>query len=495
MGVKAGSIITVGHGTTLVERLQSSSPALDIPKTKVYELGNYETVGTVYDTPELTFTLESFDVSTETEALLCDVDPATDGINLDTAVPLNVIQNFKPGKKRPLPLRATNGVAIPYLTIESASYKFGYKDSATETFTLKGDSIYYCPGCVYIDEAAGTGVAGQVVVTSHAAYPYTDVNGERRVLAVVVGPSLLTEGPDYTLVDGAVVDDAAIVTVTLTEAVAVTDTVRVIYNSPDPIDYAQSVHTPATLRPAAVRGKDIDVYIGGYDPDDVAGSAANKVTGIQNVTVDWRVTQEIENELGNPKAVSRDFDVPTVSGTIDFLPRDVDDLFSKIRLITGTTSTTDTMGPDIAVPLELDVVIKDAESSGATLKRLHVDDARFSVPGYNPRVEQTITVTFEWESDSGELIVYRDLGLPAVTAVTPDEGEAADEVIITGVNFVGVTDVDFDATPATSFTVDNHRQITATVPAGAGTVDITVTTGEGTSAITTADEFTYVVGS
>jgi len=492
MAVKAGSIITVGHGTTLIERLQSGGPGtLNIPTSKVYELGNYEAVATVRDTPELTFSLESFDVSTDTEALLCDVDPSTEAIDLATAKPLNIVQNFKPGKKMPNPYIAAKGVAIPYLTIESASYRFGLRDNATETFSLRGDSIYYTAGPAYIDEFEGTGEAGQQLVTKHPAYPYTDSNGTRRVLAVTVGIKRLTEGPDFTLAYGAVTDDAAVATVTLTEPVPAGETVRVTYHSPDPVEYPQTIHTPATLKPAGVRGRDIDVYIGGYDPEDPDASAANKWTGVQDVSLEWRVTQEVENEFGNPNAVARDFDVPTVSGSVGILPRDVEDLFRKIRQITGTSSMTTAIGPDVAVPLPLDIVIKDAESGGATLKRFHIPDARFSVPGYSPRVEQNITVSLEWESDAGKLLIHRDLSDPTVAAVEPAEGEQGEEVVITGVNFVGVTGVSFGGTAATSFTVDNHRQITAVAPAGADTVDVVVTTEKGASAVTSDATFTY----
>ena len=492
MAVKAGSIITVGHGTTLIERLQSGGPGtLNIPTSKVYELGNYEAVATVRDTPELTFSLESFDVSTDTEALLCDVDPGTDAIDLATAKPLNIVQNFKPGKKLPNPFVAAKGVAIPYLTIESASYRFGLRDNASETFSLRGDSIYYTAGPAYIDEFEGNGAAGQTLTTKHPAYPYTDSNGTRRVLAVTVGLKRLTEGPDFTLTYGPVTDDAAVATVTLTEPVPEGQMVRVTYHSPDPVEYPQTIHTPATLKPAGVRGRDIDVYIGGYDPEDPEASAANKWTGVQDVSLEWRVTQEVENEFGNPNAVSRDFDVPTVSGSIGILPRDVEDLFRKIRLITGTTSLTTAIGPDVAVPLPLDIVIKDAESGGATLKRFHVPDARFSVPGYSPRVEQNITVSLEWESDAGALTIHRDLSAPITVEVEPSEGEAGDSVVITGVNFIDVTGVSFGGTAATSFTIDSHRQLTAVVPEGTGTVDVVVTTEKGASVVDADTKFTY----
>ncbi|MGY3117866.1 hypothetical protein ACVWXQ_001803 [Bradyrhizobium sp. S3.14.4] len=62
---------------------------------------------------------------------------------------------------------------------------------------------------------------------------------------------------------------------------------------------------------------------------------------------------------------------------------------------------------------------------------------------------------------------------------------------VTGTNFTGATAVKFGVTNASSFTVNSATSITATSPAGTGTVDLTVTTPGGTSAISTADQFSY----
>jgi len=495
VALKAGSLVSVANGEVLLERLQSGGPGtLNIPKEKIYELGNYESVATVRDTPELTFSLESYDVSLDTEQALVDAttaDMLQNGIDLAKSKPLNVAQNWKPGKKLADPFRAVAGVGLPYLTIESASYRFGVRDNATQTFSLKSDSIYFCGSPVYIDRYQGSGVAGQTCVTTHPGLPYTDANGTRRILAVTAGLNRLTEGPDYTVAYGTLSDNAAIATVTITQAVPATESIHITYHSPDPIDYPQTVHTPATLKPAAVKGRDIDIYVGGYDPDDPVSSAANKLTGIQDITIEWRVTQEEEREMGNPNAVSRDFDVPTVSGTVTFQPRNVSDLMAKLRKITGVVDQDAAIGPDVAALLPLDVVIKDAESGGATLKRFSIPDARFSVPGYNPRVEQNVSLSLEWESDTGAMTIYRDLGGPVVTGLSAATGEEDDEITISGVNFIGVTGVKFGATAAADFTVDNHRQITVTVPAGTGSVDVAVTTAIGTSEANDDTEFTY----
>jgi hypothetical protein len=82
---------------------------------------------------------------------------------------------------------------------------------------------------------------------------------------------------------------------------------------------------------------------------------------------------------------------------------------------------------------------------------------------------------------------------PVVTGVNPNTGPPAGgtTVIISGNNFFLVSAVRFGGNTA-AFTVNSINQITATSPAGTGTVDVTVTTGGGTSATSAADQFTYV---
>ena len=63
-------------------------------------------------------------------------------------------------------------------------------------------------------------------------------------------------------------------------------------------------------------------------------------------------------------------------------------------------------------------------------------------------------------------------------------------VVITGTDFTGASSVKFGSDTA-SFTVNSATQITATSPAGGGTVDITVTNGSYASAPVSADQFSY----
>ena len=84
---------------------------------------------------------------------------------------------------------------------------------------------------------------------------------------------------------------------------------------------------------------------------------------------------------------------------------------------------------------------------------------------------------------------------PAITGLSPTSGSTGGgtTVTVTGTSFAGATAVTIGANAATSFTVNGSNSIIATFPASAaGTLDVTVSTPAGTSARTSADEFTYV---
>ena len=97
-------------------------------------------------------------------------------------------------------------------------------------------------------------------------------------------------------------------------------------------------------------------------------------------------------------------------------------------------------------------------------------------------------------SATGSADQFTYIAAPAISSIAPSAGPTAGgtSVTITGTNFTGATSVKFGATSATGFTVNSATQITATSPSGsAGTVDITVTTGIGTSSTGSSDQFTY----
>jgi subtilisin-like proprotein convertase family protein len=69
---------------------------------------------------------------------------------------------------------------------------------------------------------------------------------------------------------------------------------------------------------------------------------------------------------------------------------------------------------------------------------------------------------------------------PTVTGLSPTSGRVGQTVTLTGTAFTGATAVRFGGTPAAMFTVLSATQITAKVPAGAGTGPVAVSSPGGT---------------
>jgi uncharacterized repeat protein (TIGR03803 family) len=77
---------------------------------------------------------------------------------------------------------------------------------------------------------------------------------------------------------------------------------------------------------------------------------------------------------------------------------------------------------------------------------------------------------------------------PVIISFSPPSGPVGQHVTISGNSFTGATKVTFGGVKATVFSVDNDAQITATVPTGAVTGKIQVTTPDGTA--TSSTDFT-----
>jgi len=115
-------------------------------------------------------------------------------------------------------------------------------------------------------------------------------------------------------------------------------------------------------------------------------------------------------------------------------------------------------------------------------------------PAASPGTVDVTVTTPNGTSATSVADAYTFVAMPAVTSLAPTSGPAAGGTIvtITGANLSSATAVQFGSTAAAWFNVMSATQITAKAPAGAGTVDVTVTNTFGTSATGAADQFTYV---
>lgn len=431
MAIKAGAILTDVNGF-VVDRIQSGGPGnLNIPEEKIFELGNWNTVATIRDIPDLSFDLESFDVFSEFEALLIGKGGAaapgaaaagdqlsgqvgSNEIDFQDHIPIDVVSPFKSRRNA---YNIVKGVAVPYLTLENATYRFGIGQNAAQSFTLRGDSIYYTPGQPYYNEVTYSGSAGAVsgAFDGRTALLYEEDGDSIYALCVVA----VTDNGDYKRLF--IGDDFTNTSTTLTitsggaNKIASLDytslgatKLRIIYSSATTGSYTQTgnnpsgnpVHQNVSVKPAAVRAKDIDVYIGTTGATPVF----TRFTSVQSAEVTWSVTLDPDQEFGNKHYVGQDYDIPDVTGSIGVRPYNPADMWDKLAAITGVSSS-NVVGPDSAIPVPMEIRINHPDT-GDRVKTIYVPDARFQIPGFSGQVQQKLETTLPFTSDGGLMYVY-----------------------------------------------------------------------------------------
>ena len=148
----------------------------------------------------------------------------------------------------------------------------------------------------------------------------------------------------------------------------------------------------------------------------------------------------------------------TISGSFTTAPTHV--RFNTSGLVTPTTTSATSVTAVVPV--------------GATTGRIHV-------------------YTAAGQSTSATNFTVLTAPVPTITGFTPAFGPVGTSVTITGTNFSGTvsgtsfttSSLKFNTTSATTFKVDSATQITATVPTGATTGKISVTTPGGTATSST----------
>lgn len=423
MAIKAGQILHAMN-QFIIDRIQTGGAGnLNIPQERVYELGNYQSVGIVRDVPDLSFTLDVLDVGTQVEALLTGalrpdddtLHPLGDGTvagavySFANAFPADIISPFKTSQGA---YNVVKGVAVPQLTLEQVQYNYGLTANAGENYTLRGDSIYYVPGvpflAVYQGDATTVAFPYQTAdatpIALHALL-YTEGGQAQYALNVSVNGVRQHRGTDYNDTNTAVtfaVAPAAGAVIHITFGANQTAA-----NAPLTVTYGQVVHSDLSVKPAAIRGRDIRVKLGGLN-------ISHKWHDVQSATADWKVTLENDFEFGDAHAVARDYvNAPDVTGTIGLKAITVDALFAKLTQITGVPAT-DVIGPQSSVTLPLIIELLNPQTGGTShvpagtvLKTLFVPDARFTIPGYEGRVSQKLVSDLPYTSDKGLLYVVK----------------------------------------------------------------------------------------
>jgi hypothetical protein len=147
-------------------------------------------------------------------------------------------------------------------------------------------------------------------------------------------------------------------------------------------------------------------------------------------------------------------------------------------------------------PIGETVVITGTDFNGATSVKFNAMPAAYTV---NSNTQ--ITATVPASAITGPITIttpggtvtssnnFTVLLLPVISSISPIFGQIGDIITITGVNFTGATDVNFNGVTA-AYEVNNDGEIIAEVPVGATNGPISVTTAGGT---VKSEVFTVIV--
>lgn len=404
MAIKAGQILHAMN-TFIVDRIQTAGANLNIPTERIYELGNYQSVAVIRDIPDLSFDLDVLDVGTAVEGLLTSLSPDPHGdpdgtmYSLLTNFPADIISPMKSAQGA---FDIVKTVVVPHLMLESVSYRYGLQENAGEQYTLQGDAIFYVPGTA--EQIVATATASQTSFPfGVTALPYNEGGTTFYALNVSVDGERMTKGIDYEETATGITLDEGVDAGAIVRMVVGTDAGANAKTFPQ-----ETTHRTIAIKPAAIRGKDIDVFIGTQNGDPWRWG------GVQSVNVDWRVDLEDDYEFGQSRAVARDAtDAPEVTGQIEIRPRNPRDFYAQLRAVTGVDEN-EIIGPQSSVVVPIEIQLKNPESGGAenradgeVVKTLYIPDARFTIPGYEGRVQTKSDPTLEFESDTGILEIFK----------------------------------------------------------------------------------------
>ena len=408
-----GAQILTQAGVSVLDRVQSAGPGdVSISRDKIYELGNDKSIGTTTGVPEVSYSVESFDVSCEFECRLIGENPATfpttpgtNEIDFKDALPIDMLSIFKTRKNSDT---VETGVISPYLALSSVSYSFGVGDNASQSFSLNGDTELLTPGQPYYAEIVNTGTGPYTI--PRTADKYNDSGRDVYILSVMLKDSV-TKAYKRVFFDQAGVTGYTNTSTTFTLPAAeqaTYDTICITYSSSTKVNYdddgvgpnGQTVHEGLLVKPAAVQAKDLDVYIGTNDATPVF----TRMISVQNIQATWSVTMENGEELGNNRFTYTEYDVPDVSGSIGIKPISVADLADKFSRVTGVPAA-EVIGPNSSVPVPLEMRVRHPDT-GVVLKTIYIPDARFDIPGFTGQVNSRLENTLNFTSDTGEMFVY-----------------------------------------------------------------------------------------
>lgn len=375
-------------GLLAAARVQRFEWPAQFPTTAVDELGRKLHVGTTSETPQVTVTLEAFDVTHTTFAHLTGYTGATfpvSGASITELKNIDVIGQIRDAST----LDIVNALYVKRGIVTGMDATFGVRTNSTVSYTVSSNSKKEFRQPVFYEKFTLLTATG-VQALSHTPTWLTRTSG------YVI--DAYRTGTDNTT---AYLDERTDFTVTgstlnfMGSSVAAGDTIWVTYCSPITTETFQALDNTS---PAAIQGKYVPVTI-----------SVNSIPRVQSASI--RVAFESEEiqemgGLGNP--VGYELGTPSVTGDLSVLKTD-NDLLAILEGVSNATVENDMNYAKTTLPLKIQ--LKNPADTSKTVLTYYVPSITITAEGDDNSVNQSMNETFSWESTTGELIIMSGVGV------------------------------------------------------------------------------------
>lgn len=378
--------IATPKGLIAAARVQRFDMPMNMPTTAIDELGRVLHVGISKEIPEVTVTMEAFDVSHNTFSYLVGLTPATfpvSGASITDLKNVDVIGQIRDSSTKNI----VNALYVKRATVTGMDASFGVRDNSTVTYTFSANSKKEFKQPVYYESFAGVTTSGGATLTQAPTY-LTRTSGYI-ISAYRTGTDgstgYLDEGTDFTVAGTAVSFTGTNVTAG--------DTIWVTYCAPA----NKQFEALDDVAPAAIQGKYVPLSI-----------SVNDIKRVQSATIRVAFASEQILEMGGlGKPVGYELGIPSVTGDISVLKTD-DDLLAILEGVNNTTVENDMEYALSTLPLKIQ--LRNPANPNQIQLTYYVPSITVTAEGDSDSVNQSMNETFSWESTTGELFVISGAG-------------------------------------------------------------------------------------
>lgn len=381
--------IVAPKGIFAAARVQRFDWPMNIPTTVIDELGRKLHVGVTREIPEVTVTLEAFDVSHNIFSYLTGYTPGTfplSGAQVADFKNVDVVGQIRNANT----LNIVNALYVKRGIVTGMDATFGVRDNSSVSYTVSSNSKKEFSQPVRYD-------GGVVSATSGFTLSLTPTYLTRTSGYIIDAYRVASDGTQNYLdekTDYVVTGTAVDLTLGANAGnVAVGDSIWFTYCNPT----AATFQALDDVAPAAIQGKYVPVEI-----------SVNSIPRVQSASVRASFTSESIYEMGGlGKPVGYEIGIPDVTGDISVLKTD-NDLLAILEGVANTTVEYDTEYTLDTLPLK--ITLKDPANPSIARVTYYVPKITITSHGDDDTVNAGMNETFSWQSTTGELYVASGAG-------------------------------------------------------------------------------------